>query len=189
MGLKKNSGVYTYLMESGVLENATPEEIQAARKKYWNEYHRLRQIKKRKKEKREIVIAFPADQINFIRSTAKAKSYKLHDYIRACVKADIEHSMVIPHQDMVAEILQAVRRCYNELDAIQAKEGKAWFALNRTYENVLTVIGSVETAINAQLKRPQSLKHHITEAVRTNPKALLEISEILHSYGYKVIDP
>lgn len=180
---KRNSGVWNYLNQLGILETGTEDEIQAARKKYWNEYARLRQIKKRKAEKREIVVSFPADEINHVRSVAKAKGYSIQNYMRACVKADMQHITVIPHSMLVAQVMQVLRQCYTQLEAIRQKEGKAWFAISGTYENVETVLNQTENILLDLLKRPKKLKDVIVEAISQNPGTIHLLKLILAQHG------
>lgn len=186
--LKKNTGLYQYLDQVGVLEKGTEDEIKMARRHYWQERDRAYKAKKRIKQKREIVLAFPAGEINHIRYTAKAKGHTIHDYIRACVKADMSQMTVIPHRALVAEIMQVMQQCNNQLDAIKKKEEKGWLAISRTYENVETIIKQTERRIDELLKRPNSLKETIVETINRNPNTLDLLKSILTNYGYQIHD-
>ena len=185
---KQNSGLYQYLKQLGVLEKGTEEEIKQARRDYWRERDKAYKKRKRAAQKREIVLAFPADEINHIRFSAKAKGYTIHDYIRSCVKTDISRQMVIPHRSLVAEILQVMQQCNNQLEAIKKKETKGWLVISRTYENVETVLQQTENRIINLLKQPQSLKEIITEAINRNPNTLDLLKSILTAYDYQIHD-
>ena len=186
--LKQNTGVYGYLRQLGVLESGTEEEIKQARKNYWRERDKAYKAEKRKAQKREIVLIFPADEINHIRFSAKAKGYSLHNYIRACVKADMSQQAVIPHRALVAEILQAMQQCNNQLDAIKKKEAKGWLVISRTYENVETVLQQTENRITNLLKQPQNLQEIIAEAIKRNSGTLDLLKSIIAKHDNQIHD-
>jgi hypothetical protein len=178
----KNSLLWKHLEQKGVLATGDENAIKAAKKEYWKEYDKARKQKNRKEQKREIVLAFPADEINHIRFTAKAKGHTIHDYIRACVKADMSQMTVIPHRSILAEIMQVLNQCNNQLEAIKMKEGKGWLVISRTYDNVEAVLKETETRIVNLLKQPVNLKETITENINRNPNTLDLLKSILKTY-------
>ena len=184
----KNTLLWKYLEQKGVLGAGDVNAIKAAKKEYWKQYDKARKQKNRKVQKREIVLAFPADEINHIRFTAKAKGLTIHDYIRACVKADMSQLTVIPHRALVSEILQVLHQCNNQLEVIKKKEGKGWLVISRTYENVETVLNQTENRITNLLKQPASLKETITENINRNPNTLDLLKSILSNYDYQIFD-
>ncbi|MCW3127762.1 MAG: hypothetical protein JWO03_3420 [Bacteroidetes bacterium] len=180
---KRNSRLSQYLFDAGVLPNGTDEEIKAARKAYWNEYSRQRMQRTRKAQKRQFSMSFPSDEITRIRATMKAKSYKsIQAYIRACTLADVKNLVVLPHSEVVADILQVLRLCFNKLDAIKGKEGKGFFATNRTYENVETVLKQTEQHIRTVLESPIGLRELIQESIKRNPDAIILLRSILKEH-------
>lgn len=183
--LNTKTGLYQYLLQTGVLEGGA-EEIKLAKRQYWRERDKEYKKQKRGKDNREIVLIFPADEINHVRFTAKAKGLTLHEYIRTCVKADMAHLTVIPHRALVAEIMQVLRQCSNQLEAIKKKEIKGWMIISRTYENVETVLTQTENRVIALLKQPQSLKETIIETINRNPQTLDLLTSILAQYDNKV---
>jgi hypothetical protein len=185
----KQSGLLKYLESRGVLDSKDEAEVEVAKKEYWKEYDKARKRKSRTEQKREIAVAFPADEINHVRLNAKEKGYGLQDYIRCCVKADMEQMIVIPHRSIVAEILQVLQQCNNQLDTIKQKEGKGWLVISRTYENVESILNQTENRINTLLKQTRSLKELIKENISRNPNTLLLLKSILSSYGYQIQDP
>ncbi len=178
-----------YLESRGVLDSKDEALIEATKKQYWKEYDKARKKKSRTVQKREIAVAFPADEINHVRLNAKEKGYGLQDYIRSCVRADMALIIVIPHRSLVSEILQVLQQCNNQLDAIRQKEGKGWLVISRTYENVESILTITENRINTLLNQTRSLKELIMENIRRNPNTLLLLKSILSTYGYKIQDP
>ncbi len=187
--IPKQSGLLKYLESMGVLDSKDEAQIEAAKKEYWKQYDKARKQKSRTELKRELVVAFPADEINHVRSNAKAKGYGIQDYIRSCVKADMSQLTVIPHRAVVAEIMQVLQQCNNQLEAIKQKEGKGWLVISRTYENVETILNQTENRIASVLKQPQSLKEAIIENITRNPNTLFLLKSILTDYGYQIKDP
>ena len=96
---------------------------------------------------------------------------------------------LIPHRALVAEIMQVLHQCSNQLEAIKKKDVKGWLVISRTYENVETVLNQTEKCILDILKRPKSLKEIITETINQNPSTLDLLKSILMTYDYQVHDP
>jgi microcompartment protein CcmL/EutN len=93
------------------------------------------------------------------------------------------------HRALVAEIMQAIQQCNNQLEAIKQKDGKGWLVISRTYENVETVLKLTENRITNLLKQPKSLKETIIESINLNPNTLYLLKSILANYGYQINDP
>ncbi|MBS1595805.1 MAG: hypothetical protein JST90_15945 [Bacteroidetes bacterium] len=179
---KQTSSVWAYLTKLEGYDHFTEDEVKIAKQTYWKYYDKRRQAKKRK-EKREIVLIFPASDIKIIRATAKTLGYSIHEYARACIKAEISQATVIPHPAQVAEVMQILRQCFNQLESIKQKDGKSWLRISRTSENVETVLNEIQISIASAFRQPQSLKQLIEEAIQRNPETILLLQSILKEYG------
>jgi hypothetical protein len=181
--VKQNSGLWKYLTSLENYETLPDDELASYRKIYWREYARLRMQKRRSVDKREISLSLAKDYIKSLRLVAKSKGYTLQDYIRECVRADLENISVVPHKYVLAQILQVLRHCYSQLEAIKQKDTKAWFALNRTYENVNTVLDDVRKEITVLCNEPTSLRDLISESISSNPHTLVLLASIIKEHG------
>ena len=189
--IKKDTGLWAYLSKLEGFEGFSDAEIKEHKKIYWREFDRLLKAEKRTKQKREVCVVFPLDEIHKIKATAKAQGYtNVQSYIRECVRADMSKLTVIPHLSIVNEIRLELQQCRNHLLAIKEKEQKNWLGLgSKNLENAERTLLDTDARIAAFLKQPKNLKETILEAIARNMDTLALLRSILAEYGYKINDP
>lgn len=124
---KRNTKLWIYLYQSGILESENEQQIQSAIKEYYRKYDRDLKKRIRKVEKRNFSVSFTTSQINFIRKRAKEYDMTVVDYIKFLVSADLSKSSPLEHTITYKEILQLLQYYKNAIDAIEAKESNKWF--------------------------------------------------------------
>lgn len=124
---KRNTKLWIYLYQSGILDSNDEAVIQQAIKDYYKKYDRELKKRIRKVEKRNFSISFPTSQINHIRKRAKEYNVTIVDYIKLLVIADISKSSPLEHTLAYKEILQLLQHYKNSIDIIEAKETNKWF--------------------------------------------------------------
>ena len=153
--MKKGSShkVYEYLLNSGILDNGTAEEIQNARREYWKIYKRNWRKSKRAQET-EITCSFTDKE--FDRIAKQAKLYKLSNpqFIKQAALAYIDKKYLVPNELEVRKISQLLSQ-YIDVITDQLEENKLkGDAGNR----ILNKLEELENQINNCLRNPQLIK-------------------------------
>lgn len=132
---KRNTKLWIYLYQNGILESKDEDVIKQAIKDYYKKYDRDLKKQIRKVEKRNFSISFPTSQINHIRKRAKEYNVTIVDYIKLLVKADLTGTSPFEHTLTYKEILQLLQHYKNAIDAIESKESNKWFG-NNNYDEL-----------------------------------------------------
>lgn len=113
----KESGIYSYLEKSGVLETGTPEEIAACRKEYWSMVKREWMRHKRSQET-EFKVYFSAAELKVI--TVGAKRYKLSKtrYIQQAALADAKQERLLPNIEILTHVRQLLELLYASIQEL-----------------------------------------------------------------------
>lgn len=144
---KRNSKLWIYLSESGVLNTGDEALIKAKRLEYYRIYDKELKLKKRKFEKRSFTISFPTIEIQHIRSRAKQYHSEIPDYIKLLVKADLTNTYVIENTLTYKEILQILQYYKNAIKDIEDKDVKNWLGSNKNYDTLVKNIQALEDKI------------------------------------------
>lgn len=105
---KKNAGVYTFLDNSGLLENGTGKAIEQAKKQYWKEYRKnYNRIKRQENTSFQILFNFTEEKIikqkaekfhtsptNYIRQSALVNNKNIFDPV---VVGEIRELVILHH--------------------------------------------------------------------------------------------
>ncbi len=110
--LKSKSNIYTYLQNSGVLENGSHEEIQNVRKEYWKAYKRIWRKNKRNTVK-EITISFLPDEFKEITNEYKRHKLSRTEFIKQACFAYMNKTFLVPDVKDVRKISQLLAMTYN----------------------------------------------------------------------------
>ena len=174
--VKANGGLYQYLLEIGVLENGTHEEIQAARKEYWREYKR-KWRKERRRIKKEITISLNRQEWRRITREARRHNLSRTRFLRKACFAYINKSFVVPDEAGVRKIRQLLAMTYNSLQEM-LEEDNVDFALVR---KGLDIVQRLELDILPLLHHPKPLEEYLKDHVEKNPMNKDQLLKILNS--------
>lgn len=180
--IRKNTGLWHYLNKVGVLEKGSDEAIKQARKEYWRKYNS--ELKQRKRKQRRIyAVTFNLDEIKSIIETAKAKGMTVSGYICEATRADMRGAYVTPHPYLLKEVQQTLVGYKRQIKAIAEKDKKNWLGVNRNFESLEQIIEKVEKQILQLFTQAPSLKTSIEEALKTNPKFITTLTQLIQRYN------
>lgn len=173
---KTKSNLYTFLKSKGVLEKGIHEEIQSARKEYWNKYKRQWRNDKRKKEK-EFTISLDRTELKELSIEAKRHKLSRTRFIKTACFAYINNSFVVPDSLEVKRISQLLAMTYN---SIQEMVGENKLEFN-TGRNMMESIQKLEREILPVLHNPKSLEEFIKEHISECPENRLKLIDFINS--------
>lgn len=147
---RKQSGVYAYLVASGVLEHGKLEDIAEAKKAYWSLRKKEWKQKKRKTEQ-QFTVSFTDDELKIIQSASKKHRISRTAYIKAAALAYPRLQYIVPDSSIITSIQEAIYANYNGLEKI-CEQGLAGEAV---IENLLQRMEVLESLVLSQLLYPQ----------------------------------
>jgi len=168
-GAKKNSGVWQYLLQTGVLERGTGEEIEAARRAYWQEYKRNW---KHAHQKRYTVSLSVAESGELVRA-AKAHRSSPTRFIRQALFAYIRSEFVFPDQNTLQEIRLLLAKNYLLLQEFQDQD------LHAAFGKLVAQMDHLEQEILHQLLHPASLETLLKAALANSPETQTMVQTLL----------
>lgn len=145
--IKRNSKLWQFLHNSGVLDSGNEELIREKKKEYYRLYDLEQKHKKRKSEKRNFTVSIPPSQINHVRSRARQYQVDIPDYIKLLIKADIKSTAAITETQTLKEILQILRSYKNTVKEIEEKEPFGWLSKNKGYDELVKTLASIEQEV------------------------------------------
>ncbi len=111
---KKTSGIYEFLDASGLLSQGSNEEIEKAKKKYW-EMVRKGYKRNRRKECKSYTIFLTADELKVISPRTKKITGGMTNYIKQTVLAQAKNKVAVDKKD-IGEIREALVLHYGTLE-------------------------------------------------------------------------
>ncbi len=143
----RNSKLWIYLNQSGVLDTEDETVIKEKIKEYYRIYDKELKKQKRNIDKRNFTISFPTIEIQHIRNRAKQYNSDIPTYIKVLVKADLTNTTFIENTLTYKEILQALQYYKNAVKDIEEKDVKNWLGSNKNYDALVKIIQSLENKI------------------------------------------
>jgi hypothetical protein len=180
--VRKDTGLWNYLNKLGVLATGDDAAIVEARKTYWRNY-RSEHKRKKRKQKLSFTLTFTPKETQEMSVKAYAYGYRITKYIKACVRADIERSIVVPYPLVLREIEQLLLTYLNTVKEISERDMKGWLSSNRNYAALEETIQRVETIVLEKFRYPPPLETEIENVLRSNPYFIIKIKALLHKYN------
>jgi hypothetical protein len=180
--LRKNTGLLKYLEHTGVLATGDQTAIAEAKKAYWRNYDKESKRKKRQ-QKRAFTISFIPKEMQHINRNAKAKGYEIAEYVKACVRADIENSYVIPYPYLLREIEQLLLTYLNTIKEISSRDMKGWFSSNRNYMALEESIQNIERTVVEKFKDAQPLESLIENTLQGNSYFITKLKLLIQKHN------
>lgn len=173
---KNNSGVYSYLLSKGVLENGTKDDIQKAKNDYWREYKAKWRKARRQKEK-EIAISVNTVELKLLSVEAKRHRMSHTEFIKSAFLAYIQKRFVVPNALEVRKVAQLLSMTHNLI-----QDGLSENKISRMVGmNMLESIMSLEQNILPLLHNPKTIEEHIRLQIAKDKETKFQLLELINS--------
>lgn len=151
---KRNSPLWAYLNERGVLERGNEDEICKAKKEYRREY--LKAYKKRRnKTTKEFSISCNPKETKAIVTGALEHALLPSTFIKKAVFAYLEKSYITPHIHMLHLLQQILLRSESLIRRIAEKDkSTSWFRSNNSYSDLEAIIRDLQSQVTHTLTNP-----------------------------------
>ena len=116
---RKDSSIWKYLEEKGVLVNGTDAEIKQAKREYKKIYI-LSYKRKQRQTNPEYSILFSSQNGEHKKVADASKEHKtsITKFIKSAVLAYLDKTYIVPDKEKVAELEQILSQCRNEIKTI-----------------------------------------------------------------------
>ncbi len=150
--VRRNSGMWLYLENLGVLSSGSDEQIKQAKLAYRKIYYRNHKRQKRK-EGLEVLICLNKLERSHLEREAKRHGQKLPTFIREATLSYIRQVYMVVDRKVVAHIQQLLFQTVHEIQVI-AKQ-KHWFTNPSKFEKLEQIIEKLDNEIIQALTKPK----------------------------------
>jgi hypothetical protein len=159
MRRRKNSPLWKYLEDNGVLEKGSDAEIKAVRKAYWKKYF-LEYKQKQRKNKPEYIVHFSKNngEHGRILEAAMKHQMKVPAFLKASAFAYLGNTYVVPNRLMIAHLEQILSDCLNEIKAIAHTKERFW-EREQKLDRIEKRIENLEEQMNEAFRNPALFSH------------------------------
>jgi predicted nucleotide-binding protein len=155
MRRNRNSEIWKYLEETGVLEKGTDEEIKAAKRAYRKKY--LLQYKQRQRIcKPEYTLHFSTKNGEYENVLRAANAHKMSvtAFTHSCVFAYMNKTFIVPNREQVAKLEQLLSDCLNEVKIIVRSKEKYFWEREKQLDKIEKRIERLEMQVDEVFRRP-----------------------------------
>lgn len=183
---RKQSGVSQYLFSIGILETGSPEDIAAAKRTYWKQYH-YNHRKAQRKEQPEITVSLSRTDGTYTTITGAAKKHHLTPaaFLRTATLAYLSQSFVLPDRAVLAHLQQLLSQCTNEVQAIAGAKEKYFWHREQKIETMEARIEKLEREVVELLSNPPTLESQIVAVLKKSPQIRERLLQLITSHDCK----
>ena len=145
---KKQTSLYEYLNQTGVLETGDDELIGKVKAAYWRKYHKDYKQEKRKKDK-EYSISLSKTERTYLEKEASKYSKSMSMFIKDSAWAYIHCEYLNPQKADILKIQQLLSRCYSNIERLSDS-----YADPIEIQKALDAVMKIEENINRLFERP-----------------------------------
>ena len=157
--MKKPSKIQSFLAQEGLL-NASPENISAAKARYWAKYH----IAYKKAHKKTVTLLLSQDEYCKLKTVASNHKRPLATYIRESAVAYAEQRFLTPNTEAVNAIRLLLS---NQFFSLRACADPVMASAQS--RELLQRFEAMESSLLAQLTKPDSLEEYLQEILTNSP--------------------
>jgi len=162
MKSKQHSGVWAYLIATGVLDKGT-EAIAAARCEYWRTYDRELKAKRRLEIKGHTVNLTPEEH-HLIAEGAKKHNLSIPAFLKMASLAYMSNVYVVQDSVSVRKIESVLVRSLTAIERISKRdESKNWFAKDNDFTELRKIIVDMRAQVTRELLHPDPLMTAISK--------------------------
>lgn len=157
---KKDSNLWAYLEALSVLEHGTDAEIKAAKREYWKSYYaKYRRAQREDKPEFSVPLSKKNGDYGKMALGAKRHHMTITTFIRKAALSYMDRSYLVPNQNQVVRLEQALMNCLNEIQAIARTKEKYNWEREQKYDAIAARITILETEIRQALCFPIEIKN------------------------------
>lgn len=159
---RKDTNLWAYLESTGLLEHGTDEQIKNAKKEYRRQQHSSYRREVRK-DKPEFSVALSKKDGSYGKMALAARRHNMPvtTFIRNAALSYLDKSFLVPNQNQVARLEQALMNCLNEIQVITHTKEKYHWEREQKYDAIAARITILETEIRQALCFPLELKGYV----------------------------
>ncbi|MDW3651017.1 MAG: hypothetical protein R8P61_28330 [Bacteroidia bacterium] len=155
--IRRNTGMWEYLEQSGVLESGNEEAIEAVKKEYKRQYQR-KYRKQKRKERPEVTITLAKPDWLKLTHAAQQHHYSLPSFIKHAALSYLNQTYLVPDREPVSRLEQRLRLCQTDIRMIARHVHKRNLPeLNQAYLDLAERINHMETIIHDAFHHPPKL--------------------------------
>lgn len=149
----RNSALWIYLEESGILEHGSPEQINAIKREYRRKY--LKNYKStRRKQGLEVVVTLSEKERERLHKQARRHQLSLPRFLRQSSIAFLNQTYLVPNAAQVARMEQALAECIREIQAIGKSRERRWLSQEWKIEALVAQVEKLSTQLTSALRYP-----------------------------------
>jgi uncharacterized coiled-coil DUF342 family protein len=148
---RRNSALWAYLHEKGVLDKGK-DEILRAKKEYRQQY--LKAFKqKRKSNRKDYTITCNPKEAKLFKIKAEEYGLKIASFIKQAAIAYAGNTDVIPQINMFHNILQLLLRSESRIREIAGKDKGVWYKSDKRYDELEEIVRELRGKIEQHFKK------------------------------------
>ncbi|TND10173.1 MAG: hypothetical protein FD123_421 [Bacteroidetes bacterium] len=177
---RKQSGLWQYLDETGILEKGSPDDIALAKRAYWKTYF-SRYRKERREKCPEFIVSLSREKGEYGKVALAAKRHKLTitAFLRAAALAYVDQTFLVPDTERLAHVEQLVSQCLNEVQILAKAKNRSLWEVDEKYQAIERRIEQLEQDISAIFRHPLSIESSIRQAIQKSPELRARLRELL----------
>jgi len=180
--IRRNTKLWLYLYQSGVLASNNETLIKQKVHEYWKLYDKER--KKRKRAiKTEFTISFTKEEVKALKYVALNVGLTIPDYIKQLVYTNIKTHPFTPYAQTIKHIEQLLIHYKNKINDIAKKEVKNFLGMSKNYDLLTAAITEIQTTIAQTLTQTPTLQETIKTALMNNPLFIQTLRQLMQSYN------
>ncbi len=158
---RRNSEMWKYLEQSGVLEHGSDEQIKAAKKSYRKKYM-LAFKRQQRAAKPEYTVNFEthSGEHGRVKLAADKHNVSVSAFIRLAVLAYMEQRYIVPNARQIARLEQMLAECLNEIRTIVNAKEKWYWQREQKMEEIEKRIEKLEKQIDEVFRHPLLIADH-----------------------------
>lgn len=152
--IRRNTGLWEYVEQSGVLESGNDEAIEAVKKEYHRKYQREYRKQKRK-DRPEVTITLPKPIWLKLTHAAQRHHYSLPAFIKHAAVSYLDQTYLVPDREPVSRLEQYLRLCQTDLQIVAKHVHKREYAeLYQLFTDLVERIQHIEEIVHQSLRHP-----------------------------------
>ena len=183
---RKSSALWIYLDSIGILESGSTEEIEAAKRAYWKQYH-YNHRRAQRTENAEITVALSRKDGTYKRlnSAAQRHGMTLAAFLRAATESYLSAAYILPDRAVLAHLETLLASCANAIQAVAGSKERYFWQREHKIEVMEATVMKLEDRVRELFLDPPKLEHEITKALERSPEIRTRLLALITSHDHQ----